>query len=361
MSDEVRDVLHPVEKDDIMDCARLLCRSTSTYKVCLMIKQPSFQITYTIVNQVAEIAELTVRLSWANPLSGNEELRLDNRIRAIHGTLALEHDGLSLDQVRAIISGERLPVPAKDVAELGNACMAYERLNTLEPYSVDDLLTAQGLISQGPAGVGQLRSRMTGVAGQDGGQRYVPQQTTNLVDDLLSWAKMSPVHMLIRSCVLHYEFMRLQPFADRNGQMARLWHTLLLASWKPIFLWLPVEAVLYERREAYQEAVRASRRAGECSKFIEFMLSAVKDVLLEAAHSSTSDVRSDERAASTALRWGLIEDHLRQQGYIMNADVRELCGVSPATANRILAGLAAEGRIVKFRRGKHWAYRVADE
>lgn len=47
------------------------------------------------------------------------------------------------------------------------------------------------------------------------------------------------------------------------------------------------------------------------------------------------------------LRWQMIEQFLQTHEYIMNADVRELCGVSAATANRILAGLANEGKLVK--------------
>ena len=42
----------------------------------------------------------------------------------------------------------------------------------------------------------------------------------------------------------------------------------------------------------------------------------------------------------------------------MNADVREICDVYAATANRILAGLTAEGMLVKCRIGGHWGYRV---
>ena len=41
----------------------------------------------------------------------------------------------------------------------------------------------------------------------------------------------------------------------------------------------------------------------------------------------------------------------------MNADVRILCGVSSATANRILAAMVSDGKLEKCREGGHWAYR----
>ena len=43
----------------------------------------------------------------------------------------------------------------------------------------------------------------------------------------------------------------------------------------------------------------------------------------------------------------------------MNADVRKLCGVSAATANRILAGLVKERKLAKCRQDGHWAYMLS--
>ena len=71
--------------------------------------------------------------------------------------------------------------------------------------------------------------------------------------------------------------------------------------------------------------------------FIEFMLSAIKAALMDAIN--TSDEMSDGKVDKAALRWNKIQEYLKTHDYIMNADVRELCGVSAATANRILAGL----------------------
>ena len=56
------------------------------------------------------------------------------------------------------------------------------------------------------------------------------------------------------------------------------------------------------------------------------------------------------------LRWQKIEQFLQTHEYIMNADVRELCGVSAATANRILAGFVQNGLLTKCKLGSHWGY-----
>lgn len=66
---------------------------------------------------------------------------------------------------------------------------------------------------------------------------------------------------------------------------------------------------------------------------------------------------SDGTIDKTALRWKRIERFLETHPFIMNGDVRMLCGVSAATANRILAGLVADGKLEKTRVDGHWAYR----
>ena len=322
-------------------------------------KKPPFEITNTIIDSVAEIAELVGRLTSTNQLSSNPTLRRSNRIRTIHGSLAIEQNTLSLEQVTAVLNGKHVLAPPKDIAEVKNAYEIYERLDELDPYSVDDLLTAHGIMTRELVDEsGMFRTRPVGVVDQEGRVLHfgtLPQYVPDLVMELLDWVKNSDVHMLIRSCVFHYEFELIHPFADGNGRVGRLWHTLLLSKWNPAFAWLPVESIIHDRQEAYYAAINASNAAGESTVFIAFMLSAIKASLIDAINAS--DEMSDGAMDKATMRWKQIEKFLETHPYIMNADVRALCGVSAATANRILAGLTAEGKLVKYREGGHWAYK----
>ena len=321
-------------------------------------KQPPFQITNKIIGYVAEIAELVGGLSLSNRLSVNPTLRRSNRIRTIHGSLAIEQNTLSLEQVTAVLDGKHVLAPPKDIAEVKNAYEIYERMDELDPYSVDDLLTAHGILTRGLVEEsGAFRSRPVGVVDQEGRILHfgtLPQYVPDLVEELLDWAKYSDVHMLIRSCVFHYELELIHPFADGNGRIGRLWHTLLLSKWNPTFAWLPVESIIYANQQDYYTAINASNSAGESTAFIEFMLSAIKASLIEAINAS--DEMSDGMMDKAAIRWRKIEDYLKTHPFIQNADVRVLCDVSAATANRILAALVDEGKLRKCREGGHWAY-----
>ena len=323
-------------------------------------KKPHFEITNAMIDHVAEIAELVGRLTSTNQLSANPTLRRTNRIRTIHGSLAIEQNTLTLEQVTAVLNGKTVLAPPKDIAEVKNAYEIYERLDELDPYSVDDLLTAHGIMTRELVDEsGVFRSKPVGVVDQEGHVLHfgtLPQYVPDLVMELLDWVKNSDVHMLIRSCVFHYEFELIHPFADGNGRVGRLWHTLLLSKWNLAFAWLPVESIIHDRQQEYYEAINASNDAGESTVFIEFMLSAIKASLIDAIN--TSDEMSDGVMDKATMRWNKIEAYLKMHDYIMNADVRALCGVSAATANRILTGLSIDGKLVKRHEGGHWVYKL---
>lgn len=320
--------------------------------------RPPFTITNSAISCVADICELTGKLTATDRLPGSPTLRRNNRIRTIHGSLAIEQNTLSLEQVTAVIQGKRVLAPPTDIAEVKNAFEIYDRLEELDPYSLDDLLTAHGIMTRGLVEeAGMFRTRPVGVVDQEGRVLHfgtLPQYVPDLVAELLDWVKNSDAHMLIRSCVFHYEFELTHPFADGNGRVGRLWHTLLLSKWNPVFAWLPVESVIHDRQQEYYQAINASNAAGESTAFLEFMLASIKASLIDAI--SVRDALIDEKADPAAIRWIQIEKFLETRPHIMNADVRTLCKVSSATASRILSRLAAEGKLKKCRKGGHWAY-----
>ena len=82
-------------------------------------------------------------------LSANPTLHRTNQIRTIHGSLAIEQNTLSLEQVTAVLNGKHVLASPKDIAEIKNAYDIYERLEKLDPYSVDDLLTAHRIMTRG--------------------------------------------------------------------------------------------------------------------------------------------------------------------------------------------------------------------
>ena len=319
-------------------------------------KKPPFKITSSILDKIAEIAELVGQVNAVAGLTTNPMLRRTNRIRTIYSSLAIEQNTLSLERVTAVLSGKRVIAPPKDIAEVKNAYELNEMMDTLNPYSVDDLLNAHAIMTKGlTEESGCFRSGPVGVVDKQGNILHfgtLPDYAPGLTMELLEWVNVSNVHMLIKSCVFHYELEVIHPFADGNGRIGRLWHTLLLTKWKPMFAWLPVESIIHDRQDEYYAAINRSNYEGESTAFIEFMLSAIQESLIEAVQTSGTA----ERMTIDELRWYKVERFLKKNSTITNADVRQLFHVSSATANRILSKLAAEDKIQQIRIGRSWGY-----
>lgn len=110
-----------------------------------------------------------------------------------------------------------------------------------------------------------------------------PNMVNELMKDLFSWLKSSEknVHPLIRSAVFHYEFVFIHPFADGNGRMARLWHTIILYQWRKVFEYIPLESQIEKFQAEYYDVIAKCHVNGNSNVFIEFMLDMIDQILDE--------------------------------------------------------------------------------
>ena len=318
--------------------------------------QPPFTVTPEILSLAVEIGELVGQINSSSTLSSSPVLRRTNRIRSVYSSLAIEQNTLSISQVTDVLNGKRVIAPPKDIAEVKNAYEIYEHLEELDPFDADDLLKAHGIMVRGLVNeAGEYRSGNVGVVDSKGNILHfgtLPQYIPDMVEKLLNWVKNSDVPMLIKSCVFHYEFEVIHPFADGNGRVGRLWHTLLLSKWQPVFAWLPVESIIHDRQAQYYEAINASNNNADATAFVAFMLNAIKTAIIEAVNVSESVIQATEDRWRTTKKW--LDKHKR----LRNSDLQKLLGISTATASRLLREWTDEGKIIRERKGSYWTYRL---
>ena len=322
--------------------------------------EPPFRMTDEMTALVVEIGELLGGIIAYDSLNANPVLRRQNRIRTIHSSLAIEQNTLTLEQVTDVIDGHYVLGSPREIREVKNAYDAYEHLEQLDPASLDDLLLAhrwmmQDLISD----AGCYRSGNVGVF--DGDRcihagtpaKYVPEVMTQLFD----WMRRTSVHPLIRSCIFHYEFEFIHPFSDGNGRTGRLWQTLILSRWKPIFAWLPIETVIHTHQNEYYLALNAANRHCESTGFVVFMLGLIRDALRDIRQTQERHV-----GTNVGTNVGANEDRilglLRADGHLTAREMASRLGLVQRQVERILAKLKQSGRIVRHGASKNGYWEV---
>ena len=303
-----------------------------------MSYEPPFERTSAIDDLCMEIAELVGMLHPASGLSSSPVLHRELRIRTIRSSLMIEGNTLSEEAVTAIMDGKRVLGPAKDILEVENAKRAYDLLDSLDPHSLEDLLQAHRvMMDKLVEHAGCFRTKNVGVFDGDTlihagtPASYVPQ----VMSDLFEWLGTTNLHPLLASCIFHYEFEFIHPFADGNGRTGRLWHTLLLSRWRPALAWLPIESVIRERQQRYYRALAESNAAGSSERFVTFMLQVIRDALLPFARQDAPKENREHRALAFFL------DH--PKGTI--AELAVFLGCSKRSAERVAANLRNAGKL----------------
>ena len=244
-------------------------------------KIPPFIITSKIVNLIAKISEQVGGLN-ASLLNSSPQLRKQNRIKTIAGTLAIEGNQLTEEQITAIIEGQRVLGSARELAEVAGAISAYDALPELQPHKINDLLKAHNLMMSGILlDAGKFRNKAVGIHKGNKVHHIAPpaHQVSGLMADLVNWLKKSQDHPLITSSVFHYEFEFIHPFTDGNGRLGRLWQTLILSKWHPLFLALPLESIIKDNQQKYYQALEQADKEGNSVAFIDFMLLTISETL----------------------------------------------------------------------------------
>jgi len=324
--------------------------------------QPPFTLTTEILNLVAEISQAVGRLSAEHEYEKLLRLRKVNRIRTVQGSLAIEGNTLSEEQITAMLEGKRVIAPPKEVLEARNAIAAYDAMSQWRPPESKDLLAAHRLLMKGLIDeAGRYRSQGVGVMSGDQVVHMAPQaeRVPKLMQELLAWLGNTDSHPLIASCVFHYEFEFIHPFSDGNGRMGRLWQTLILSQWQPVFINIPVESLVYQHQQDYYLAIRSSTAQTDSSPFIAFMLQMIRDAIEEGSQQP-----SRNGGLNAGLNAGIklspldqaILDHMRTDPTITNAALAEQTGKAISTIERRIKKLK-EQKLLKRAGAKktgHW-------
>jgi len=323
--------------------------------------KPPFTVSAKAINLIAMISSQLERYAIRMEQEDTLRLRRANRIKTIHSSLAIEGNTLSEGEVQAVLEGKKVVAPLKEIQEVKNAIKTYELYPKLNPFSIQDLLLAHGMMMSGLVDeAGMFRKGGVGVFDGDKPIHIAPpaDRVRDLMSDLFGWLENADDHLLIRSCVFHYEFEFIHPFADGNGRIGRLWQSLILGRLNPIFEHLPVENMVYSNQQAYYHAINRSSDLGDSGPFIDFMLEEILNALVDHQGKSNADI-ADEKGLNYQQQRVL--GYLRADRHTTAAKIAADLDMSARQIERMLADMKAKGIIRRIGANRNGYWEIVDD
>lgn len=313
-----------------------------------MENYPPYIVTDKVLNYVSRIMKKVGEANYFESLNKYPSLRIKSRIKSIHSSLAIENNQLSLFDVEDVINGKIVVGEQKDIQEVKNAYEAYEQIDKVDPYSLDDLKKVQGILTfllEKDAG----KFRNHGEAVYDGDikifvappHKLVP----SLMENLFEWMDKNKdiINPLILSSVFHYEFLFIHPFSDGNGRTARIWQTVILAHWEKIFAYLPIESMIKKNQNKYYKIIDNCNKNGNSTEFIEFMLKMINDTIDEVIISK--QIKQNEKISLSKSEIEVIKC-IKRNKLIGAKEIIKETELSDSTVRRTLKNLLKKEKIV---------------
>jgi len=294
--------------------------------------KPPYQVTTKILELISSIAEKIGEINAAYLFKPPTELRKKNRIKTIQSSLEIEGNSLSLDQVTAILDNKKVIAPKKDILEVKNAIKTYENLDSYNYTGLTSFCKAHATLMNGLIkNPGKIRTKSVGIIKGSKVSHIAPPGdiVKSLVKELFFYLKKDKDLLLIKSCVFHYEIEFIHPFMDGNGRIGRLWQTVILKQYSPVFEFLPIELLIKARQNDYYRILGESDNKGDSTGFIEFMLQIINDSLEELLTNQNVNLTAKDRLAIFKEKIG--KSSFNRQDYM-----RHFKDISTATASRDL-------------------------
>ena len=325
--------------------------------------KPPYTITSKMLSLSTVISEELTKLEYIANQIITPQLRKKNRVKTIAGTLEIEGNFIGEEKITAILNGKRVLGTYEEVLEVEGAINAYKEFENYNYDSLDDLLKAHSILMKDIlTNAGNFRSINVGVGSSDGVTHVAPPFgiVPNLMSELFDWLKNSDEHLLIKSCVFHYEFEFIHPFSDGNGRIGRLWQSIILYHWRNVFNAIPTESIIRDNQEDYYRALQDSGDAGESTPFIEFMLNVILKTLIN-LQAENQNVPNNVPNNVPIKRLNEIIKLLEEDKHITIAQMAQKLNVNDKTIKRDITKLKDENKLIRLGSLRSGYWEITDE
>lgn len=248
--------------------------------------RPCFNISNDHQNKIKNIER---KLELIEDVSSDIEIKC--RARAIHSSLAIESNPLSLEDVEMIMYDRIVFGDEEDIKEVKNINELYRRIERFNWRDEEDFIGAYVLMMEYFCDNNFYRDHGEGII-NDGKIIYMAPNSLvvpSLMRSLFDFIRDNEgiIHSIILSSLFHYYFVYIHPFSDGNGRMARFWMHLMLFDWNSKFKNIPIEEEIFLNQEKYYDVINECHNNGNDNRFIDFMLDVIDNVLEKLPRKTT--------------------------------------------------------------------------
>lgn len=330
--------------------------------------RPDFAITNKILKNIGEIEAAKEVIEHAPLLPYWEKKFQDDAIlRSTHYGTHIEGNELSLTQVQKVFDGEHVVARDRDVQEVINYRKVVEFIGRKKDVEIDEQtikdlhkLTVEKILDMDAAGKYRekevvIRNSITGeVSFRPPHAVEVEWQMKDLIDFI---HEEHDIHPVLKSAIVHYEFVRVHPFLDGNGRVGRALSMLVLfADGYDIREFFSLEEHFDRNAEEYYHALQSvAEQNGDVTSWLEYFTSCLAIELTkikEKIEHISIDNKLKEKLGGTPVmltdRQLKIIEYIQEIGYLENKVFATLFpDVSEDTALREIQDLVKKGIVVK--------------
>ncbi len=217
-------------------------------------------------------------------------------------------------------------------------------------------------------GTYKKKENTVGILGPDGNVAKVLFKTTPAyltakeMQELVEWTRealeKSRFHPLLIIANFIVEFLKIHPFEDGNGRLARVFtNLLLLRSGYSFVQYVSHEQIVERRKDEYYIALRKSQETFKTAHdtvgpWLNFFLSAVQEQALKALSYLEEEKIEDILSPKQYEVW----NYLSHTGEASRGEIAKATGIVEVTVRQALNRLIALGKIKRMGQGRGTRY-----
>ena len=334
---------------------------------------PKFTITNKILKNIGSVEASKEVIDKAPLLPYYErQFQTDALVRTVHYGTHIEGNELNLSQAQKLLEGKEIAARPRDIQEIINYRKVMEFINELKDQKTKAKITEETIKKthkmtvmkilpeeeQGAYRKSQVvvRNSITGqVSFRPPMAVAVPFQIKDLVEFIND--RKEEVHPVLKAGAVHYELVRIHPFVDGNGRVARALSTLILfLEDYDIRNFFSLEEYFDSDALKYYEALQSVEKlGGDLTSFLEYFslgLSIELAKIKDKVENISIDVKLKEKLGGKPLmltdRQIRILEYIQKVGFLQNkAFVQLFPMVSEDTILNELKSLTKNGVVKK--------------